>query len=160
MKTKLLKRLRHAVNEKYEFEETFERDNNGKITPLYRVCDLDWNDTCYRIVKAGYDRQEIWGKYMEIYRKYIFDELDGLYARYNKNPKSVRHGATEKQLAHTGISLESPITYEIKAQNQANTKTTKSLAGQLASIFSNDLQNDGINKHEDKKKCENNKIKI
>ena len=39
-------------------------------------------------------------------------------------------------------------------------KKAESLAGQLASIFRNDLKNDGINKHEDKKKCENNKIKI
>lgn len=151
MKTRLLKRLRRVVNEKYGFEETFERDNNGKITPLYRVCDLDWSDDCYRIIKAGYNRQEIWGKYMEIYRKYIFDELDTLYVRYNKNPKSVHHGVTEKRLAHPGIGLESP---------QLETKTTKLLAGQLASIFHNDLKNDNINKHEDKKKCENNKIKI
>lgn len=151
MKTRLLKRLRRVVNEKYGFEETFERDSNGKIMPLYRVCDLDWSDDCYRIVKAGYNRQEIWGKYMEIYRKYIFDKLDTLYARYNKNPKSVRHGATEKRLAHTGISLESP---------QVNAKISKSLAGQLASIFRNDFNNGGIDKHENKKKYENNKIKI
>ena len=147
MKTRLLKRLRRVVNEKYGFEETFERDNNGKIIPLYRVCDLDWSDDCYRTVKAGYNRREIWGKYMEICRKYIFDELDTLYARYNKNPKSVRHVATEKQLVHTGISLESP---------QVNAKISESLAGQLALIFRNDLQN----KYENKKKCENNKIKI
>lgn len=91
MKTRILKKIRHRFNDKYRFEETFERDENGKTIPLYRVCDLFWDsESSYYVIKSGNSKNEIKKHYIGLYRKCVFDILDEYYSKFNKKPKSVR----------------------------------------------------------------------
>lgn len=89
IKTKLLKKLTKRARKRYQFEETYTRDQQNQSIPFYKVIDNEYDDY-YSVIEETSNRERAWKLYKTKCRELIFKELDGYYKFYNKNPKSIR----------------------------------------------------------------------